>query len=211
MLFRSAATNADPVAHRLNYLREERDIAVIKAAAEKAGWKAGPLGTRRGKDGNLLTGQGIAYTRREALGTTTYVCVVSDVAVDPATGRVHVRRFTAAHDCGLIINPDTLKRVIEGNLVQGLSRAMHEESLFDRRSVTSVDWATYPILDVDGTPDAIDIVLINRPEVKSSGAGEGAIRTVAASLNNALYEATGVRIYRAPLTPQRVKAALNNA
>ena len=84
----AAATNADPVAHRLNYLREERDIAVIKAAAEKAGWKAGPLGTRRGKDGNLLTGQGIAYTRREALGTTTYVCVVSDVAVDPATGRV---------------------------------------------------------------------------------------------------------------------------
>ena len=207
----AAATNADPVAMRLSYLREERDIAVIKAAAEKAGWKAGPLGARRGKNGNLLTGQGIAYTQRNALGVTTYVCIVSDVEVDPATGRVHVKRFTVAHDCGLIINPETLKRVIEGNVVQGLSRAMHEETTFDARSVTGVDWATYPILEIGDTPDEIDIVLINRPTVKSSGAGEGAIRTVAASLNNAIYEATGIRIRRAPLTPARVKAALTSA
>jgi CO/xanthine dehydrogenase Mo-binding subunit len=207
----AAAVKADPVAFRLSYLKEERDIGVIKAAAEKVGWKAGPIGTRRGKEGNLLLGQGIAYTKREALGTTTYVCVVSDVAVDPATGRVHVRKFTVVHDCGLIINPETLKRVIEGNLVQGLSRAMHEETLYDAHAVTSVDWATYPILDIDGTPDEVDIVLVNRPEVKSSGAGEGAIRTVAASLNNAIFEATGVRIHRAPLSPARVKAALSNA
>ncbi len=207
----AAATNADPVAFRLAYLKEERDINVIEAAAEKAGWKAGSACTRRGKDGDLLTGQGIAYTRREALGTTTYVCVVSDITVDPKTGHVHVRKFTVAHECGLIINPDTLRRVIEGNLVQGLSRTLHEEATFDPHNVTSVDWNTYTILDVDGTPDAVDIVLLNRLDVKSSGAGEGAIRTVAASINNAIFEATGVRIRRAPLSPARVKAALTNA
>ena len=75
------------------------------------------------------------------------------------------RKFTVAHDCGLIINPDGLHRCIEGNVVQGTSRALSEEVAFDRAKVTSLDWASYPILDITEAPETVDIVLINRPEL----------------------------------------------
>jgi CO/xanthine dehydrogenase Mo-binding subunit len=74
--------------------------------------------------------------------------------------------------------------------------------------VTSLDWAGYPILDLADIPDGIDIVVIDRREVAPAGAGEASIRPVAAALANAIFDATGVRIRRAPLTPERVKAAI---
>ena len=197
------ALHADPVEFRLAHITAERDRAVIKAAAEKAGWKTGPTGTRRSRNGNMVTGQGIAYVTRG----TTFIAAVADVEVDSNTGQVRARRITLAHDCGCIVNPGTLKNVIEGNVVQGISRALHEEVKFDRRGVTSVDWLTYPILDISEVPDAIDIVLINRPEITPSGAGEPSTRVIAAALNNAIFEATGKRLRRAPLTPERVKGA----
>ena len=113
-----------------------------------------------------------------------------------------------AHDCGQIINPDTLKRVIEGNIVQSTSRSLWEEVKFDNKMVTSVDWAGYPILDITEAPETVDIVLVDRPTVAPSGAGEGATRPTAAALANAIFDATGVRIRRAPLTPDRVKSSL---
>jgi CO/xanthine dehydrogenase Mo-binding subunit len=114
-----------------------------------------------------------------------------------------------AHDCGQIINPDGLRHAIEGNIVQGISRTLWEEVKFDRKGVTSVDWLTYPILDIMETPETIDVVLINRPEVAASGAGEPSIRPVAAAVANAIFDATGVRIRRVPFSPDRVKAALS--
>lgn len=116
--------------------------------------------------------------------------------------------MTVAHDCGLIINPKALQHTIEGNIVQSLSRSLWEEVKFDNKNVTSVDWSTYPILDNTEAPETIDIVLINRPEQQPSGAGEPSSRPVAAAVANAVFDATGVRIRRAPLTPDRVKAAL---
>ena len=121
------------------------------------------------------------------------------------------RKFTVAHDCGLIINPDGLRRCIEGNVVQGTSRALSEEVAFDRAKVTSTDWATYPILDITEAPEApeaIDIVLLDRPELPPAGAGESSIRPVAAAIVNAVFDATGVRLRRVPLTPERLKPAL---
>ena len=88
------------------------------------------------------------------------------------TGKIWARKFTVAHDCGLIINPDGLRQCIEGNIVQGISRTLWEEVKFDRKAVTSVDWMTYPILDITEAPGAIDIVLINHPELPPTGAGE---------------------------------------
>jgi len=79
---------------------------------------------------------------------------------------------------------------------------------FDRASVLSVDWATYPILEMADAPEAIEIVLIDRPEIAPSGAGEPGSRPVAAAIANALYDATGARLRRVPFTPARVKAAL---
>jgi len=111
-----------------------------------------------------------------------------------------------AHDCGLIINPEGLRRCIEGNVVQGTSRALSEEVTFDRAKVTSVDWLSYPILDITETPEAVDIVLVNRPELPPPGAGESSIRPVAAAIANAVFDATGVRLRRAPLTPRPAQA-----
>jgi CO/xanthine dehydrogenase Mo-binding subunit len=98
--------------------------------------------------------------------------------------------------------------VIEGNVVQGLSRALLEEVKFDTNNVVSVDWRSYPILDIIETPETIDCVLINRPDVEATGAGEAAMRSLAAAVGNAIFDATGVRMRRAPFTPERVRAAL---
>jgi len=112
-------------------------------------------------------------------------------------------------DSGQIINPDGLMRVIEAGVVQGISRALWEEVKFDTNSVTSVDWLSYPILDIAEAPEAIDVVLIDRPEIPPSGAGEPAIRPVAAAIANAIFDATGVRIRRVPFSPDNVKSALS--
>ena len=150
-----------------------------------------------------MRGQGIAYAQRDG----TCVAVIADVDVNRRTGRVWVRRVTVAHDCGLIVNPATLITVIEGNVVQGISRTLYEEVRFDRRSVTSVDWQSYPILEMADAPEAIDIELINRPEIAPTGAGEPTTRVVPAAINNAVFEATGIRFRRAPLTPERIRDA----
>jgi CO/xanthine dehydrogenase Mo-binding subunit len=199
----AAAVGADPVAFRLRYLKAPRDIAVVKAAAERAQWEPRPS-PRPDRTGDTLTGRGIAYAQRSG----AVVAIVAEVEIDRGTGKVWARKFTVAHDCGLIINPDGLKRCIEGNVVQGTSRALSEEVAFDRTNVSSVDWVSYPILDITEAPEAVDIVLINRPELPPAGAGESSIRPVAAAIANAVFDATGVRLRRAPLTPQRLKPAL---
>jgi CO/xanthine dehydrogenase Mo-binding subunit len=199
------AAGEDPVAFRLKYISAPRDAAVIRAVAEKAGWAPRAAGTRRGaRRGQPLRGRGIAYAQR----SDTVVAVVAEVEVQPANGRIWARRFIVAHDCGLIINPQSLRQTIEGNVVQGLSRTLFEEVRFDERRVTSVDWASYPILEMRDAPEAIDIVLIDRPDMAPSGAGEPTMRCIPAAVANAFFDATGVRMRRAPLTAERVKAAL---
>ncbi len=198
------AVDTDPIELRLRHLKAPRDIAVIKAAAKLADWKPGGPGSRRGKRGEILTGRGFAFSRRGA----TLVAVVSDVEVDPATGRVWCRKFHVAHDCGLVVNPQGLRQCIEGNVVQGTSRALFEEVMFDTKNVTSVDWNSYPILDIRDAPESVEIVLLDHPEIPASGAGEPSIRPIAAAIANAIYDATGARLRRAPFTPERVKEAI---
>jgi len=199
----AAAIGADAVGFRLRYLKAPRDIAVVKAAAEHANWQPRPS-PNPDRSGDTLTGRGIAYAQRSG----AVVAIVAEVEIDRHTGKVWAKKFTVAHDCGLIINPDGLRRCIEGNIVQGTSRTLSEEVAFDRAKVTSVDWTSYPILDITEAPDAVDIVLINHPELPPAGAGESSIRPVAAAITNAVFDATGVRLRRAPLTPKRLKPAL---
>src|SRR5215470_12454715 len=198
----AAAANEDPVAFRLKYVSAPRDAAVIKAAAEKAGWQ--PRSGARDRSGDVLAGRGIAYAQRGG----TIVAVVAEIEVEKKTGRIRPKKFTVAHDCGLIVNPEGLRYTIEGNVVHGLSRTLFEEVRFDRSGVQSVDWMTYPILDIADAPAAIDVVLINHPEIAPTGAGEPTIRTIPAAVANAFYDATGIRLRRVPLSPERVKAAL---
>ena len=108
-----------------------------------------------------------------------------------------------------MINPNGLHHAIENNIVQATGRTLWEEVKFDNKSVTSVDWRTYPILDMTQAPEQVDIVMINRPEVAPSGAGEAASRPVPGAIANAVFDATGVRIRRAPFSPDYVKSALS--
>jgi CO/xanthine dehydrogenase Mo-binding subunit len=200
----AAALNVDPIELRLRLIKDERDRDVIKAVAERSGWVSRPS-PRKDQAGNTATGRGMAY----ALRGGTRVAIVADVDVDRSSGKIWARKFTVAHDCGLIVNPDGLKHTIEGNVIQSASRTLWEEVRFDRNAVTSVDWLTYPILDITEAPEAIDIVLINRPEVAPSGAGEASTRPIAAAIANAIFDATGVRIRRAPFTPDRVRQSMS--
>jgi CO/xanthine dehydrogenase Mo-binding subunit len=200
----AAALNVDPIEFRLRHVKEPRDIALLKAVAEKSGWQSRPS-PRRDQTGNKVSGRGLAYSQRNG----TRVAIVAEVDIDRSTGKIWARKFTVAHDCGQIINPDGLVKCIEGNIVQGVSRTLWEEVTFDRKAVTSVDWLTYPILDITETPGEVNVVLINYPDIAPSGAGEPSIRPVAAAIANAIFDATGVRIRRVPFSPDRVKSALS--
>jgi nicotinate dehydrogenase subunit B len=200
----AAATGQDAIEFRLRYIKDPRDAAVIKAAAEKAGWQTRPSPDKK-QTGEKVSGRGIAYAQRNG----TRVAVIAEVDVDRRTGKIWAKKFTVAHDCGQIINPDGLRMAIEGNIVQGTSRTLWEEVKFNTKTVTSVDWLTYPILDITETPGSIESVLVNHPELAPTGAGEPSTRPVAAAIANAIFDATGVRIRRVPFSPDNVKSALS--
>lgn len=153
----------------------------------------------------MLTGRGVAFARYET--ASAYAAVIADVTVVPATGAVRVTHIYVAHDCGLIVNPDGVRNQIEGNVIQGISRALLEEVTWDETQVTALDWESYPILGFDGIP-SIEIALIDRPDEPSWGAGEGAICPMVAAVGNAIFDATGVRLRTVPFTPDRAREAL---
>jgi CO/xanthine dehydrogenase Mo-binding subunit len=201
------ATGRDPLAFRLGLVSDERDAAVLQAAAKLAGWQPRSA-PRKQRDGNgNYVGQGIAYAQRSGAVNA----VVAEIEVNPQTGRIWVRRMYVGADAGLIVNPFTLDRVIEGNLVQATSRTLFEEVIFDREMVRSDDWLSYPILDIMDAPLEIKITQINRPELGPQGAGEPTTRVTPAAIGNAFFDATGVRLRRVPFTPERVLLALKGA
>ena len=218
----AAAADADPVEFRLRLLRgatdddealrRARSIAVVEAAAEAYGWEARPSPGTVGS-GRLLTGRGIAYAYR----ARTVIAVIAEVEVDRETGRVRVPRMVCAHDCGLVINPNSLESTIQGNLLHGISRTLYEEVRFDGEKVTSVDWRTHPTLTHMDAPERIDVVMVNgdpnpdRPDLRPYGAGEPSHRPVPAAVANAIHDATGVRLRRLPLRPERVLEELGAA
>jgi CO/xanthine dehydrogenase Mo-binding subunit len=203
----AADLKIDPVDFRMRHLADNKRAAeCLKAAADKAGWQKRPS-PAPASSGNIATGRGVAVTQR----ANTYIAIVAEVEVNKTTGQVAVKRLVCSHDCGLMINPDGVMNQVEGNVIQGVSRAMYEEVKFDTNgAVTSVDWATYPILKFPDLPD-LEIVLINRPEMAPLGAGEGATIPPAAAIANAIYDAVGVRLREGPFTPNRVLAEMKKA
>jgi nicotinate dehydrogenase subunit B len=192
------AANADPVAFRLAHLKDPRARAVIEAVAKKAGWKPGEKGDGR-------RGRGIGFAKYKTLAT--YVAVIAEVEVDRATGKVTVPRAYAAVDSGQIINPDGLTNQMEGGIVQSASWTLKEQVRFGRDGIKSRDWLGYPILTMPDAP-AVEVVLIDRPDEKPLGSGEGSQGPAVAAIANAFAAATGKRLRDLPLSPERVKAAL---
>ncbi len=193
---------ADPVQWRLRGLSDPRGIEVLERAAALIGWQPRAVPSRSGR------GRGIAYCHYKH--DETYVATAMEVEVDRASGAIRVKKVACAHDCGQVINPDGVKAQVEGNILQTLSRTLHEEVAFDRRRVTSVDWASYPILRFTEVPE-LAIELVDRPQLPPLGAGEASATPVPAALANAIYDAVGVRLDTAPFTPARVLAALRAA
>jgi CO/xanthine dehydrogenase Mo-binding subunit len=204
----AAAVEADPLAFRRQRLTDPRALEVLSGAATAFGWTPRPSPNPQRAQDSRLVGRGMAYVRYKQ--AENYVATFMEVAVDPSSGEIAVRRVVCAHDCGLVVNPDALKNQIEGAIAQTLSRALHEEVQFDTSRVTSVDWASYPILRFSELP-AIEVILIERRDQPPWGAGEAATVPVAAALGNAFFDATGVRLRRVPFTKPRVLEALRTA
>jgi CO/xanthine dehydrogenase Mo-binding subunit len=195
----------DPVEFRLKHLTNPRAIEVLRAVALRMRWQAHASPRAVDASAAVLRGRGIAfvhYKHEEAI-----VAMGMDVEVERASGKIRVTRVVCAQDCGLMINPDAVKAQVEGNILQTLSRTLHEDIVFDRRHVTSVDWASYPILTFPEVP-VLDIDLIQRVGEAPLGVGEAASAPVPAALSNAVFDATGVRLRDVPFRPERVKAAL---
>ncbi|HEY1233778.1 MAG TPA: molybdopterin cofactor-binding domain-containing protein [Candidatus Binatia bacterium] len=202
----AADLKVDPVEFRLNHLgNNKRGAECLKAAVDKAQWekRSSPAPAT---SGNIAKGRGVAVTQR----ANSYIATVAEVEVNKTTGKVSVKRIVCSHDCGLMINPDGVRNQVEGNILQGVSRALFEEVTFDANGVTSLDWATYPILRFPDLPE-LEIVLINRPDMAPLGAGEGATITPPAAIANAIFDATGVRLREGPFTPSRVLALMKKA
>jgi nicotinate dehydrogenase subunit B len=215
----AAAAKVDPLEFRMKMIsasasddagfRRARSLAVLKAAGDAYKWNVRPSPNAIGK-GDILTGRGLAYSFRGQ----TIVAQIAEVEVNRRTGHVWAKRLVCAHDCGLVVNPESLHHTIECGTLHGLSRALHEEVRFDTEKVTSIDWITHPTLRHADVPERIDIVLVNgdpnpkRPDLAPYGAGEASLKPMLAAIGNAIYDATGVRIRRVPFRDDRVLAAL---
>src|SRR6266581_250245 len=152
----AAATSTDPVDFRLRYLANPRDRDAVRIAAEHYGWQKRPSPRSDQKDGDVAVGRGIAFRRH----FDTFIALVAEVRVHRKTGKLDLLRYVCAHDVGMIVNPETLKHVIDRQLVYGTSRTLFEEVQFDHNMVTSVDWLSYPVLHINAIPESIEIVLI---------------------------------------------------
>jgi nicotinate dehydrogenase subunit B len=202
----AAATGVDPLEIRVRNLKDPRGLEVLERLRQVATWK--PRNTRATGTDPFPRGRGISYTKYEL--ARTYVGVVADVTVSRATGKVVVDRVFVVHDCGQVINPDGLRNQIEGNVVQTVSRTLIEEVTFNRGTVTSRDWSSYPILTFPDVPEVIT-ELIDRPEEEPWGAGEPTSSAIPSAIANAIFDATGVRLRSVPFKAAKVLAALRTA
>ncbi|MES2244122.1 MAG: molybdopterin cofactor-binding domain-containing protein [Pseudomonadota bacterium] len=212
----ATAAGVDPVEFRLRYLSEPRAAELLRATADRAGWKVhnGPQ-QAEGQSGasDIVHGQGVAYARYVHSKWPGYGAAwaawVADVEVNRKTGEVQVRRVVVGHDAGTLINPAGVQHQIHGNVVQTTSRALTEQVSLNptTNTVASLEWGSYPILSFRDVP-VIEVVTMARPGEPPLGAGESASVPGTAAIANAIFDATGVRFRQPPFTAEVVRAAL---
>jgi isoquinoline 1-oxidoreductase len=179
----------DPLAFRLKNLKDKRLRAVFRAAAKQFGWGKKPAAGR---------GFGIAGGTEKG----GYVASCAEVSVD--RGRVRVVRVVTAFECGAVVNPNHLKNQIEGAVVMGLGGALFEAVRFAKGKVLNPRFSQYRVPRFADTP-ALEVVLLDRKDLPSAGAGETPIVAVAPAVGNAIFQASGVRLRSLPLVPHGLK------
>jgi nicotinate dehydrogenase subunit B len=196
----AVAAGADPVEFRLKHLEDARGRDVIEKAAKEFGWQ-------KGQKAPPDRGYGFAFARYKNLAA--YCAIATEVEVNRQSGRPRLVRAVAAVDSGQVVNPDGLTNQIEGAILQSMSWTLYESVTFDDVRITSIDWQTYPILRFDAVPDKVDVHIINRPGQPFLGSGETGQGPAAASIANAIADATGKRLRDLPLTRKRIKGAID--
>ena len=191
-------TGVDPVDFRMGQLSDLRMRRVLEAAAKQFGWKP-----RKRPSGR---GEGVAC----GLYWDTRVASMAEVAVDKRTGHVQVQRVVLAMDQGLTLNPEGTRQQMEGAITMGLGYALTEEVRFKDGAIADNNFDSYEIPRFSWLP-RIETIVIDNPNTPPQGNGEPAIVTMGAVVANAIYDAVGVRLFQLPMTPTRVKAAIERA
>jgi isoquinoline 1-oxidoreductase len=179
----------DPLDFRLKNITNPRLKAVLQSAAEKFGWAKESSTSDRGFGIACGTDKG------------GYVATCAEVAVDPTTKKVRIRRAVQAWECGAIVNPDGLRNQVQGALVQGIGGALFERILFSNGRIENSRLSKYRVPRFSDTPQ-IEIVLLDRKDLPSAGAGETGIVGIGPAVGNAIFAATGTRLRHMPLTPE---------
>ena len=188
----------DPLEFRLKNLKDEKMIACLKAVADKFGYVPG----------KTPSGRGIGVACGSDAGT--WVAHMAEIKVDKSTGKVQVVRIACAQDMGLSVNPEGALIQMEGCITMGLGYTLTEEVLFEGGNILSRGFDTYQIPRFSWVPK-IDCVILDRKDKAPQGGGEPAIIAIGAVVSNAIFDATGARLFRTPLTPQRVLEAIRKA
>lgn len=194
----AAKAGADPVQFRLDHLTDKKMRGVLTAAAKAFGWTPAAASSGRGV--------GVACGIRSG----AYLATMAEVAVNKKTGEVKVKRVTLAQDMGLCINPHGTKLQVEGCVTMGLGYALTEDVRFDRGQIRDLNFDTYEIPKFSMVPE-IETVIVQDVEAAPQGGGEPAIVCMGAVIANAVYDAAGIRLYRLPMTRERVLEALKKA
>ena len=192
MAFRAGA---DPLAFRLDHLKDLRMRKVLEAAATAFGWSPAKVPSGRG--------HGLAC----GIYLGTYVAAMAELAVDQTSGKVQVKRLVCAQDMGQIINPEGARMQMEGSMMMGLGYSLTEEIHFQGGTIRDLNFDTYEIPRFSSLPE-IEAILVENPEIPPQGGGEPAVTCMGAVIANAVFDATGVRLFELPMTRDRIKKAL---
>jgi isoquinoline 1-oxidoreductase len=194
----AAQAGIDPVEFRLRNLSDAKMRRVLETTASRFGWLESSTPSGRGR--------GVAL----GIDAGTYVGLAAQVEVDKTTGKVEVERLVCAQDMGLAINPEGATIQMEGCLTMGLGYALTEEVRFSGRKIHDANFDTYEIPRFSWLPK-IETIIVDARNDPPQGGGEPAIIVVGAAIANAIFDAVGARVYRMPMTAERVKAAMKTA
>jgi len=194
----AARVGIDPVEFRLRNLKDEKMIRVLRTAAEKFGWTPAPAPSGRG--------YGVAC----GIDAGTCVCVMVEASVNKESGHVQVKRATVVQDMGMVVNPQGAIIQAEGCVTMGLGYALSEEIEFEGSKMITENFDTYEFTRFSWAPK-IDVHFIDAQDQAPQGGGEPAIICMGGCLANAIFDATGARVFRMPMTPRRIMDAMQKA